>query len=139
MAVNTDVENALFEAVYSMFNDDPILGVIPYSMPNRKIDPPETARYIRVDHFRNNNQNYAWGSGTVYLGILQLTLVDQANVGTGEATELCDRIASHWPKGRELRSGAAIVKIEVEPDVLSPLQDGHKNETPVSIRYRCYS
>lgn len=139
MGVNADIETALFDAVYAMFNDDAVLGAIPYSMPNRVINPPESGRYIRVDLFRNNNRNYAWGNGTVYPGILQLMVVDQVDTGTGETTALCDLIVSYWPKGRELQSGGVRVQIEVEPDVLSPVQDGHKTETPVSIRYRCYA
>lgn len=139
MSVNADIETALFDAVYQMFEDDTVLFDLPYSMPNRVIDPPENGRYIRVSHFRNNQQNYAWRNGTVYPGILQFILVDRVDVGTGEATELCDLIASHFPKGRQLLSGDVVVKIEVEPEVLSVLQDGHKIEIPVSIRYRCYA
>lgn len=136
MNVQTEIENAIIAAVEAMANAAPFTN-IPFEYPNRKLDPtPEN--YVQVVQLRNNQRNYAWGEGTVYPGILQLNVVGAVDQGTGPLLDLCDAIVATFPKGRDMRSGGLVVKIEVEPEVLSTLQDGHKATVPVSIRYRCF-
>lgn len=138
MGIQYDIEEALSAAVIAMFSDDPDLSAIPYALPNRVLDVT-IERKVVVSLLRNNQNNYAWDQGTEYPGILQFMLSDGPNKGTTELTGIADKIVSHFPKGRIIRYGAAVVKIEVEPEILGVVQDGHKAELPVSVRYRCFA
>lgn len=137
MTINVNIETALLKAVETMSAHADFTG-IQFQMPNRVLDPTPD-RYVMVTVFRNDQQNYAWSTGTVYPGILQLMVVDRIDRGSIPALEIADKIVSRFPKGRILTEGVATVKIEVEPEVLTPVQDGHKTQVPVSVRYRCFA
>ena len=136
MALATDIETALFNAVYAFIAT--LNPALPYEMPNRTLDPPEDGKYLVISLFKNDTDNIAWSTPSMYQGILQIMINWPVNAGSGEMTDLADLIVAYFRKGTVFRYGSAVVKIEVEPSVLSLLQDGHKAQIPVSVRYRCF-
>lgn len=137
MAINTDIENALSDktTLLGTLFTPPIL----IELPNNAITPPDHGVWLKVIHLKNTVANNGWGdTDEEHPGIWQIMVTHRPNEGSIPAMTIADVIVAHFAKGTILRSGVAIVKIEEKPSVLSLLEDGHKIELPVSIRYRCF-
>ena len=119
---------------------------LPYEAPDKLGNPADDAanvpQTIEVRHFRNSPTSPNWDSGTEFLGIWQITVIDYRQLGPFGPLAVCQQIVAAFDKdaqGRdcEIWHGSTRLQITGKPAILSVIEEQHRALYPVSIPYRC--
>lgn len=105
---------------------------------NPATDAPD-GKYVEFVNIVNNRGGDYWDDSRVYQGTFRIILhwpVDDA--GAYPSRIYLDQLASFFPKGKTLASGAAIVQIYDVPNASGSITDGSELLLPVSLSYRCF-
>ncbi|UXM94647.1 DUF4128 domain-containing protein [Bartonella sp. HY329] len=131
MSIETDIPDLLFIHV-TAFN-----STIQVVLPNIEFTPTQET-YLEVQHLPNANLNlYVRDDDpTVYVGLLQITVVAQAGDGEIQPRVLAAQVAEHFSKGTRLQRGSVIVRIYSRPSIATLIKDGDRVRVPVIIQYR---
>lgn len=106
------------------------------AFPDRSLDSGNAAQYLEAVQFRNTTDNPTWGGEAVYMGILQITVVQRMDdQGIMPGTNLQLQIADMFKKNRVIRTLNGKIKIYQNPSVLTPITEQGKTLYPVSIPY----
>lgn len=123
------------------FNSDLIDWGLPYEAPDKLGNPADDAanvpQTIEVRHFRNSPTSPNWDSGTEFLGIWQITVIDYRQLGPFGPLAVCQQIVAAFDKDTEIWNGTTRVQITGKPAILSVIEEQHRALYPVSIPYRC--
>jgi len=139
MTPEADIADALLSAVST------IAGTLalPVAMPGIVFPPADHPEYseqvhLEVRHFRNTNISAWWGTEVIYIGILQISVIDPTQVGEIAPTEYAGQIAEAFKKNRVIQTTEGKrIQVYENPTVLSSIEYGQKTAYPVSIPYRC--
>lgn len=135
MGIEEKIQRALGGRVAGLVLSPPLT----VKWPNN-IQPPSPP-YLRVDYFPNRNQRIVIkGSGPHRrLGILQVTIVSEINVGPDPSKAIADRVAEHFPADLVLTYDGVSVRIFKAPDILPAVKEDASWDVPVSIEYECFA
>ena len=114
-------------------------GAVKYrvSLPNKHFDP-SSYPYLEVKDFRLDPRTNGTEDSRHIKGLLQITVVDEKNVGIDRANELAEEVISAYPVGLNLFNDPICVTV---PDQASkrPYLGGDKDiKIPVIIPYQSF-
>lgn len=136
MSVEVDIAEAFIARLNALVLV-PALTILSEGVTTEQGAIPNNARYIEYTHFRNTNRTPTWTGGKELIGIFQINVVDPLKQGDIVPSEIAAIVAEWFKKDTRLTYGATVVKIELHPTCLTPVQDLQKRLFPISIPYRC--
>ncbi len=135
MTVEEIIEHALFSVVRDMY----VFAADRKAWPNVNFNPSLRVAHLKIDLLPNDNERLFVKSSdpTLYMGILQLTVVSPLNAGPQAATQLGGLVAGEFLSDRVVYEHGFKVRIIGAPDVMNPVKVDASWNVPVSVRYEC--
>ncbi len=132
MTIESTIPDLLFKHL------DILSGTMKIAYPNVPFEPPDDA-YLEARYLPNTNRNFLIGvdDPTQHLGLLQVTVVGQSNIGEIEVLKRAGQVVEHFKKGTRLQEDDVIVDIYSKPSIAPAMQDGNRYRVPVTIQYQC--
>ncbi len=114
---------------------------LPLGLPNTAIQPPDSFKYITMNHMPNRTQRVAIGSLDQhrFLGIMQINVWWPNDDGEDEPRALAGDIADWFDADTRMVSGGLIVRSTQHPVVGASRPGQPAMMTPVSVMYECYA
>lgn len=134
------VEAQITEALLARLAALTLSPALQVAYPDVAFTPPATGQWLEAVVMRAQTTGIGISRWDNHAGILQVTVVTQANPAGGSKTpnQIADVVAAWFPRGLRLANGAVRVDIIDPPAIASPFPDGTYTRTPVSIRYRTF-
>ncbi len=133
-------EAAIADAIIEygkQFHSSPVIEIVDSDASNYK--PSLDVEYIAFKLFINSTNTLFVGTDSTYQcqGIFQMTVAYPLKAGVIQAIEFAGQIAQYFKKGTTIKSGGVKIKIDRQPSIATPQQDGAWLRVPVSIPYNC--
>ena len=131
--IQADIEKAWIERL-EMLITTPATKI---AYPNVKFKHGGNKPYLVFKIFPASTTTHLIGSDApkVYMGVLQITVIEKEGVGQQQASKLAGQIADHFKMGTRVEYGSIASHVPQQPSILAGVQDKTKFMVPVQVPY----